>query len=299
MIRLKRTAFLASGLLLALHAAAAWAQPAVAEPPQADPVKKAEGNRFLRLKLDNKKPQALQTAVITYRDPDGVEVDLVGAVHIGERSYYAQLNRLFESYEVVLYELVAPQGTRIPKGGGRGRPSAIGGMQRGMQSLLGLEYQLDRVDYTKKNFVHADMSPTEFAESMENRGESFAKMFFRMMGQGAALQGRPQAQVDSIDMWTAILRQDKQSFKTALARQFQDIDGVMSALNGDQGSTIITERNRKALEVLRRQIDAGKKRIAVFYGAGHFPDMDMRLKDDFRMRPVKTRWITAWDLSRE
>ena len=54
--------------------------------------------------------------------------------------------------------------------------------------MLGLEHQLDCIDYTKKNFVHADMSPEEFNKSMTERGESFMQMFLKMMGQSMAQQ---------------------------------------------------------------------------------------------------------------
>src|SRR5436190_1054916 len=83
----------------------------------------------------------------------------------------------------------AAEGTRIPKDGRResgGNP--VSALQLGMKSMLELEFQLERVDYTKENFVHADMSPEEFAKSMSERGESFLQMFFRMMNQGMAAQ---------------------------------------------------------------------------------------------------------------
>ena len=61
-------------------------------------------------------------------------------------------------------------------------------MQVGMQSVLGLEFQLEHIDYTKKNFKHADMSPAEFAESMEANDESISKYAMRAIGQSMAMQ---------------------------------------------------------------------------------------------------------------
>lgn len=67
---------------------------------------------FVRIAEDDQnRPTALQLAVVRYVTADarlGLSVDLVGAVHIGDAAYYAQLNELFESYDVLLYELVAP-----------------------------------------------------------------------------------------------------------------------------------------------------------------------------------------------
>ena len=42
---------------------------------------------------------------------------------------------------------------------------------------------------------------------------------------------------------------------------------------------------------------AGKKIIAIFYGAAHMPDFDKRLKEDFGMKRTESEWITAWNLA--
>ena len=177
------------------------AAPKSDQPAKSDTLKAAEGKpRFLRLVRDsNKKPVALETAIVTYVPVDpargDITIELVGAVHVGEKAYYEALNKEFEQYEALLYELVAPENTRIPKERKGGTGSAVGTMQVGMKEMLELEFQLDRIDYTKQNFVHADMSPEEFAKSMADRGESFAKMFFTMMGYGFAQQGETNDQL--------------------------------------------------------------------------------------------------------
>jgi hypothetical protein len=51
--------------------------------------------------------------------------------------------------------------------------------------------------------------------------------------------------------------------------------------------------------VLRKELAAGKSKIAIFYGAGHMPDLQKRLRDDFGMKPVGTRWLAAWNLQDE
>jgi hypothetical protein len=42
---------------------------------------------------------------------------------------------------------------------------------------------------------------------------------------------------------------------------------------------------------------AGKKKIAIFYGAAHMPDFDKRLKEDFGMKRTTSEWINAWNLA--
>lgn len=266
------------------------------------------GPKFIRLRRDNKqRPMAMETAVVSYvgaSHPD-VVVDLIGAVHVGDKNYYSELNKLFESYDVLLYELVAPEGTRIPKEGRKeGNAHPIAALQNGMKTILELEHQLECVDYTKENFVHADMSPEEFAKTMTNRGESFMQIFLRMMGQGMAQQaiaqqkGEDAASPDMAILMALFSRDRARQLKIAMAEQFENLEGQMAIFDGPDGSTIITERNKKAFEVLQAQLKEGKKKIGVFYGAGHLPDMEKRLASDFGLKRDKEQWLVAWVLEK-
>lgn len=264
--------------------------------------KKGNDAKFIRVRRDEDgKPLALETAVVRYQPTDGaakmVVVDLIGAVHVGDKTYYDELNKRFADYDVLLYELVAPPGAKIPKGGRNGQASGhpVGAMQDGMKAMLELDHQLDRIDYTAENFVHADMSPDEFSKTMTDRGESFMQMFFRLMGQGAAQQASGGSKDMAILM--ALFSRDRaQRMKVAMAEQFENLEGQMAAFDGPEGSTIITERNKKAFEVLSRELKDGKTKIGVFYGAGHLPDMERRLLADFGMKRSGEEWVPAWSL---
>jgi hypothetical protein len=70
----------------------------------------------------------------------------------------------------------------------------------------------------------------------------------------------------------------------------------MTGFSGPEGSTLITERNKRALEVLQERIDAGDRKLAIFYGAGHLAEMDEQLEKGFDMVPVGVEWLEAWDL---
>jgi len=264
--------------------------------------KDANKSTFLRLARDDgDQPVAMETAIVRYKvaapNQQQVLVDLIGAVHIGEKSYYDSLNKEFEKYDVLLYELVAPEGTRIPKGGGTGSGHPVALLQNGMKDMLELEHQLHHIDYEKDNFVHADMSPEAFSKSMADRGESMWTMMFRMMGQQIAQQNKHPDRTSDVDLLFALFDKNRAlSLKRVMAEQFEDLEGAMSALEGPGGSTLITERNKVALKVLAEQIAAGKKQIGVFYGAGHMPDMEQRLVQELGAQRDAERWLTAWDL---
>ena len=286
---------------------------AVAEAPSkpAASAKKADEQKnlrqqYLRLAKDEQgKLLALEVAIVRFSkvSPKAggrpTVVDLVGAVHIGEPEYYDQLNDEFETYDVVLFEMVAPKNVTIPKSPQSKNRHPVAAIQNMMTKMLELEYQLDGVDYQSQNFVHADMSPAEFSKSMKDRGESFFGMFLRSMGY-AMTQSSGSSGTSDAELLMALFDKNRAlALKRIMAGQFQDMGGVLAILDGPDGSTLITERNKVALAVLKTQLAAGVKKVAIFYGAGHMPDMAKRLQDDFRMERKNTRWLTAWDLRGE
>ncbi|MBN2477129.1 MAG: hypothetical protein JXB62_21150 [Pirellulales bacterium] len=259
-------------------------------------------NRFLRLvRGDDQRPVALQAAIVRCTSAEdgkkGLTVDLVAAVHVAERSYYQTLNREFAKHDAVLYELVAPQGTRVPRGGAHSGGSPVSLLQHGMKNVLELQFQLEEIDYTRENMVHADMSPDQFTDSMRRRGESVFSMFFRMFGYALAQQSRSGGKSADGQLLVALFDKNRAlALKRVMAEQFEDMDGMLLALDGPDGSTMISERNKVAIAALRKQIAVGKQNLAIFYGAGHMPDLLKRLRDDFGLVPVHTRWLTAWNL---
>ena len=271
------------------------------------------------------KPLALQTAIVRYEarqtaNDSGTEavdpktgkgerakivVDLIGAIHIGDRAYYRQLNRRFRQYDALLYELVAPEGTKVQRGRGASNTHPLGAMQNLMKTTLEVEHQLEQIDYTQPNFVHADFSPEEFVQSMKDRDEGFAKMFFRMMGKSIAQQSQQSAKGESsdIDFFTAFMAKDRpRQLKIVMAKQFEAMESMLVGISGPDGSTLITERNKRALAVLEEQLavlgeqnNGGKRKLGIFYGAGHLSDMHERLTEQFDMVPVAITWVEAWN----
>ncbi len=283
-------------LVLLMAKLSAGVDPAGVEPAAA----KAEC-QFLRLKRDESdRPISLDAAIVRCapgKDGGAPTVDLVAAVHVADADYYRRLNREFKRYDAVLYELVAPERAGRPKPGATAGNNPVTMLQKGLKDLLELEFQLQGIDYTRENMVHADMSPEQIARSMRKRGESAATIFARLFSYALSKQGQSSDGPSDVDLLAALFDKNRAlALKRVLAEQFADNEDLLAALEGPDGSTLISGRNQAALKVLRKEIDSGKKKLAIFYGAGHMPDLLKRLRDDFSLVPVGARWLVAWDL---
>lgn len=255
--------------------------------------------RYLRFVDEETRPR-LETSILRFQNKDGVTVDLIGAVHIADPSYYDALNKQFKGYDAVLYEMVKPKA--IANVGDRARKSNswIGTIQKLMKSQLDLSYQLDKVDYTAKNFVHADMDAETFAQKQEERGESMWTMMLNsMMREMSKSPDEQAASADSIANLLAALQapDSERRLKLVLAKQFESMDESLDALGGSD-SVIIGERNKVALKVMTEQIEAGKKNLAVFYGAGHLKGMEELMTTLMGFKAVgEPQWLIAWDMT--
>ncbi|MBT8080120.1 MAG: hypothetical protein KJO31_16195 [Gammaproteobacteria bacterium] len=262
----------------------------------------AADSEFLRIRYDrNGEPAALQSAIASYRAPTGAAftgtVDLIGALHIAEKTYFAELNDRFRHYDAVLYELIAAPGTRIPRGG-PDNPGSLASTQVAIKNALGLSFQLDEVNYNVSNFVHADMSPEQFSQSMAERNENLYQYFWKIFFFATKQYARDPLGERQADLFAALFADDNgRALKIELARELLDVDRVTESLEGPDGSTLISGRNEQAINVLRQRIAAGDRRLAIFYGAGHLADLEARLADEFHMIKAEQTWLDAWDLS--
>jgi hypothetical protein len=276
--------------LFVLPALPLWAQDAPAD-SSAPATQPAESNDFMRF-VPNGDGGSLQTAIVDYTNDAGVTVHLVAAVHIADKSYYDKLNKTFKGYDAVLYEMIKPKGSGVPQ------PNAVPTnpltmVQRMMKDMLGLDFQLDDIDYRADNFVHADLDAETFQKMEADRGESILGLMVQQAIKNMTAEQKhatPDSGVgDLIDMFSS--DDGGRKLKLILAQQFGDIEDEFSG-----ATVLITERNRAALHVMRDEAAAGKKNMAIFYGAGHMKDMSERL-EDMGFKRGNIEWETAWDVA--
>jgi hypothetical protein len=267
-------------------------------------------SKFIRLQRnDQKQPTALETAIVRYvpaSGEGGLTVDLIAAVHVGDKAYYEKLNKQMERYDVLLYELVAPQGTRIPKGGKRDSDNPLALIQQMTKTMLGLELQTEQVDYTKKNFVHADMSPEQMAAAIKDRGDDGLTLFLgvaadllRQQNLQQRKQQKEPAKEADVDPLALLLDPEAGTkLKRTMAEQLGDLESGAGNLGQTLNTILVSDRNKAALKVFQTELAKGKKKIGIFYGAAHMPDFEKRLREDFGLKRDSDQWLKAWDLEK-
>lgn len=259
----------------------------------------AEEKAYLRFQ-EKEGVGALEVGIISLEHKEtGAKVDLVGAVHIGDKEYYEQLNKEFKKYDSVLYEMVKP--ADLDPAQFKGRPqSGVSMMQTFMQKQLDLAYQLDEVNYGAKNFVHADMTVKQFRKRQQARGESMIMLMLKLMREDMASRAKKEKRavdISTAELLRALLSPTRSvELKYLLARQFNEMERLTAGLNNKKGSVILTDRNKVALKVLKKEMDTGKKKLAIFYGAAHLPGMEKRMIEKMGFERKRTRWVKAWDL---
>ena len=163
-----------------------------------------------------------------------------------------------------------------------------------------MDFQLDDINYTAANFVHADLDKETFEKMQEERGETFEMIFLRTIMKAMTDPPVPtgaDAEDAGDDVIAMLTHPDmERQIKVVIARQLGTMDLSAMGLDGPGGSVLVTERNKAALKVLSDEMATGKKKIAIFYGAAHMTDMGKRL-EAMGFSPVWTRWNVAWDLT--
>ena len=259
-------------------------------------------------------PGGLDVAITYYQHPDGgPRVDLIGAVHIGEARYYEQAQRLLDRASVVLYEGVKPKDATAAD---LNKPQTeeenpVRALQGKFAKWFGLVFQLDSIDYTRKHFVHADMTMEEFAGTpdVSHRApeEGEAGGAFKGPGRAGPLKSQVEQAMRYVKLIGPLLDRAlggetagplRRIAKAVFARMLGSVD-MQSAMAGfapEMADLLLTKRNAVVIERLEEQREKPDvKTVAVFYGAAHMSGIEDELK---RMgyRRIGAEWLRAWDL---
>lgn len=248
----------------------------------------------------------------------GGGVWLVGATHLGERRYYDDLQRLLDAQPLVLFEGVGATNKQFQI-----RNASDFSLQESLAHALGLEFQLNAIDYSKPHFHNSDLSLAQLTKLFQppepkpqaagdgthaepasapgaNAGQGFAQLVQVMEGSGilgavarfgvGIIAASPRLQATTKVGLMEMLDQLSGDFQRwpGMPKDFQDLLKVL-----------IEERNKTVVHDVSNALRASPapSAIAVFYGAGHMPDLEVRLCTQLGYRTAKEQWLTAFEVN--
>ena len=245
--------------------------------------------------------------------------------HLGDASYYSALQSHLDAQTLVLYEGVGAAESEShdtpatePDTSGpaiedspppsAAAPDPRGSFQSAMAASLGLVFQLEAIDYRRQNFHNSDlsiaqlrdlMSQTEAGSGQAGASESFENLLRLMEGN---------SWFDALLQLALRLLGANPKFQAmgrlALIDLLGQIQGDPSRLQGlppemkQLLEVLLERRNEKVIADLKAQLPKTDRHgsIAIFFGTGHMPDMEKRLRSELNYRPVRDVWFTAFDV---
>lgn len=294
-------------------------------PPPAGPVRPsplatapdAAPAPYLRTRQDpSSGVHTLEVAVREFAPPvpGQPRVLLAAVVHLGASNYYASLQTLLAGHPLVLFEGIGATNRQFQSH--RQEREAGYSLQPALARALGLAFQLEAIDYDRPNFVNSDLTLVELARVMQpqrpaaavlpgeeepapaaSTGFSLDDLVDVMNGSGW-LGGLARFGVQVIGSSERL----RTTVRLVLIEALGQLEGEFEnapQLPGEVRNllrVLIEERNRKVIRDLAAAAwhQPAPASIAVFYGAGHMPDLERRLRA-LGYRPGPEQWLTAFD----
>lgn len=154
------------------------------------------------------------------------------------------------------------------------------GLQKELASALGLEFQLDRIDYARPGWIVSDMSVDELQAAFRQHGVEDGVIQESLRGGGITADAASTVLtivrlVDAVSGGSA-----REAVKVLLVEVLSSEQAMAGKALGAEGVVILDRRNDVVWQdVQQRLAQGGGGTTAVFYGAAHMPDLARRLRD--------------------
>lgn len=263
---------------------------------------------YLRVANHDNGVVALEVAIrsLTPARQNAPRVWLVGVTHIGSAEYYRALQEFLDQQSVVLFEGVGATNRDFQLAPGEYS------LQDAMARALGLEFQLHAVQYDRPHFRNSDLNAAQisrhFGGAMEEDagdGEGrppaneFGALVQVMQGTGF-LGGLAKLTVSLISVSPRLQAATKLALIETMGAMPADLAATPGLTPAMQRllKVLIEERNRVVIADTRRALRERPRpqSVAIFYGAGHMHDLEVRLREELRLRPGEERWLTAFEV---
>ncbi|WFB35692.1 hypothetical protein P3T73_16190 [Kiritimatiellota bacterium B12222] len=265
------------------------------------------GDEFLRIKPQVDDTICLQVAVRNYaagaqRDKT---VQLVGVSHIGSPRYYKTLQTILDAADVVLFEGVDGDSTAFREATKQKSPERSA-LQANLAQALGLVFQLHYIDYERENFINSDVTSMQLMDlfdgkEIEESGPEAKAQMEQMLASmdQTSVSGQVAAQVlEFLELRPGLgkgMRWGMVRILGSATGNFVEYPGLPEHLQ-TMMKVLIESRNEIVMKDIHEQLDqlpAGAT-VAVFYGAAHMPDFEVRLEQELHAVFVSERWFTAF-----
>ncbi|RME96138.1 MAG: hypothetical protein D6766_01445 [Verrucomicrobia bacterium] len=261
----------------------------------------------------------LEVAARELRAPGrrSARVWLVGVIHLGEPTYYRRLQRFLDRQTVVLFEGVGAQDGHFEL------QDNEFSLQQRLAQALGLVFQLDAIDYQRPHFKNSDVTYRELAALFGGRpaGGPGAPTTAPASGGGTNAPAEGQAEFNALvqmmegrGLFGGLARLGVKALESSarlrattklmmiemfgsLPPNLADTAGMPAGMRRLM-EKLIAARNDVVVRDLRRELRRHRHpdTIAVFYGAGHMADLEMKLRRELGLKPGRERWFTAMRL---
>jgi hypothetical protein len=285
---------------------------------------------FIRGQETPEKQSALQTLSAEFKPAsgNGPSIWLIGVAHLGSSEYYKAIQKRLDSQSRVLFEGVGAE--KLQQGQ---KLDSAGGIQTQLAKSLGLEFQLDAIDYKRPHFVNCDLTVDGLQNAVSERSEkrtnarpntgetspagtkekepgknglklpekvdneTFSALMDAIHGEGEMAESLG-ALVGLMGSTPEMRETTKLMLIEALGQAGEIIDIAKAASPDikDLFEVLITERNEEVIRQLKAQLPklAGGQSIAVFYGAAHMDEIAKRLTSQLNYQPATREWDTAF-----
>jgi hypothetical protein len=245
----------------------------------------------------------------------GPAVWLTGVSHIGESNYFAKLQEHLDAQRLVLFEGISDRAAqKFPAADGnevhsdrpvdphepRPAEAKMASLQSTMASSLGLAFQLEVIDYDRVNFRNSDLSLQELRQLLADRGGAQSlESLLQMMEGGSFLDALLQMGLRFLGATPKL----QALSKLALLEMIGQIQGDPAQIRGLPAElkqlleVLIDKRNEKVIRDLKAELKNSRGSISIFFGTGHMPDFERRLRRELDYRPVEEQWLTAFSIN--
>lgn len=169
------------------------------------------------------------------------------------------------------------------------------GIQTKLARAMGLKFQLAAIDYTHPSWRNSDLSIDEVEKKLEESGASGDALFKMLDGSSFAskvlgfllgfVEHNPELSLTVKVMMVEVLAH-ADDMMSMVGKQAKGMDTLMKVIVQDRNQEVLKDLAAASAE------KPAPKSIALFYGAGHLPDLEQHLTDE-GYTYANTQWFTA------